>query len=96
MFCANDLLDDRLRDWLEERIGNSNYPGLEWIDREKKIFKISWKHGARQGWREEKDARIFREWSEHTGTILTKYSKYQEGQYERSVYQSLSLKTCHR
>jgi len=57
----------RLRDWLEMRIGDRRYPGLRWEDEQKKIFRIPWKHGARHGWREENDARLFREWSEHTG-----------------------------
>ncbi|CAK8686627.1 uncharacterized protein LOC143444122 [Clavelina lepadiformis] len=57
----------RLRDWLEMRIDDPNYPGLEWVNKSKRIFRIPWKHGARHGWSEDKDARLFREWSDHTG-----------------------------
>ncbi|XP_078495028.1 uncharacterized protein LOC113474866 [Ciona intestinalis] len=57
----------RLRDWLELRIGKSRYPGLVWEDKTEMTFRIPWKHGARHGWREKEDARLFRDWSEHTG-----------------------------
>lgn len=57
----------RLRPWLEKMIDGGITPGLQWVDRNKKIFKVSWKHASRHGWSLAKDACLFRLWAEHTG-----------------------------
>ena len=57
----------RLRPWLEEKISTQAIPGLCWIDQENKIFRIPWKHAARQGWSVDEDASLFRAWAIHTG-----------------------------
>ncbi|XP_013382679.2 interferon regulatory factor 8 [Lingula anatina] len=56
----------RLRPWLEAQINSGRVPGLRWLDRDHTIFRIPWKHGGKQGWREE-DSLIFKNWAEHTG-----------------------------
>ena len=70
---------NRLRDWLETKISDPLYPGLEWLNKQQKIFRIPWKHGGRHGWKEEEDARLFREWSEHTGEAANITSMYVVG-----------------
>ncbi|XP_039274097.2 uncharacterized protein LOC120348053 [Styela clava] len=57
----------RMKDWLKSRIGNPRYPGLVWLDEEKKIFRIPWKHAALHGWDQNCDGALFRDWAEHTG-----------------------------
>lgn len=57
----------RLRPWLEQTIDAGATPGLSWVDREKRVFKVSWKHASRHGWSVDKDACLFRDWAEHTG-----------------------------
>uniref|UniRef100_H2ZWF7 Interferon regulatory factor n=1 Tax=Latimeria chalumnae TaxID=7897 RepID=H2ZWF7_LATCH len=57
----------RMRPWLELQINSNAIPGLKWINKEKKIFQIPWKHAARHGWDMDKDACLFRNWAEHTG-----------------------------
>lgn len=57
----------RLRPWLEEKISTQAIPGLCWMDKENKIFRIPWKHAARQGWSVDEDASLFRAWAIHTG-----------------------------
>ncbi|RDD38230.1 Interferon regulatory factor 2 [Trichoplax sp. H2] len=57
----------RLRPWLEEKITAQAIPGLCWMDKENKIFRIPWKHAARQGWSVDEDASLFRAWAIHTG-----------------------------
>ncbi|XP_029439987.1 interferon regulatory factor 1 isoform X2 [Rhinatrema bivittatum] len=57
----------RMRPWLEQKINSSSVPGLEWINKEKMIFQIPWKHAARHGWDMELDASLFRSWAIHTG-----------------------------
>ncbi|XP_061660187.1 interferon regulatory factor 1b [Syngnathoides biaculeatus] len=62
----------RMRPWLERMIESKSVPGLAWLDKEKTLFSIPWKHAARHGWDMEKDASLFKKWAIHTG-------KYVEG-----------------
>ncbi|KAG7484695.1 hypothetical protein MATL_G00052450 [Megalops atlanticus] len=63
----------RMRPWLEDRIESKSINGLKWVDKEKKMFSIPWKHAARHGWEMNKDASLFMQWAIHTG-------KYKPGQ----------------
>ncbi|XP_037835161.1 interferon regulatory factor 1b isoform X2 [Kryptolebias marmoratus] len=63
----------RMRPWLEKMIESNSIPGLTWVDKDRKIFSIPWKHAARHGWELDKDASLFKEWAIHTG-------KYSQGQ----------------
>ncbi|TGZ59113.1 hypothetical protein CRM22_009274 [Opisthorchis felineus] len=56
----------RLRPWLESRLDQGWIDGLSWIDKEKGIFKIPWKHHSKHTWTEE-DAAIFKDWAVVTG-----------------------------
>ncbi|KAJ8347962.1 hypothetical protein SKAU_G00265510 [Synaphobranchus kaupii] len=57
----------RMRPWLEDRIESKSITGLVWVDKEKKMFSIPWKHAARHGWEMDKDACLFKQWAIHTG-----------------------------
>uniref|UniRef100_UPI00398E9B1D interferon regulatory factor 1-like n=1 Tax=Pristiophorus japonicus TaxID=55135 RepID=UPI00398E9B1D len=57
----------RMRPWLELQIDTNTIPGLNWINKERKMFQIPWKHAARHGWNLETDASLFRNWAVHTG-----------------------------
>ena len=57
----------RLRPWLEDKINSGKIPGLCWRDREKKEFRVSWKHAGKPDFNYEKDAMLFKLWAEHTG-----------------------------
>ena len=50
----------RLRPWLENLINEGSVKGLEWIDKEKKLFKIPWKHAGKQDYNQEEDSKIFK------------------------------------
>ncbi|KAM4620484.1 interferon regulatory factor 1b isoform 2-T3 [Polymixia lowei] len=63
----------RMRPWLEKMINSNTISGLVWVDTDKKMFSIPWKHAARHGWEEAKDACLFKKWAIHTG-------KFKEGQ----------------
>ncbi|XP_027538660.1 interferon regulatory factor 1 isoform X2 [Neopelma chrysocephalum] len=63
----------RMRPWLEMQINSNQIPGLIWINKDKRIFQIPWKHAAKHGWDLEKDACLFRSWAIHTG-------RYKEGE----------------
>uniref|UniRef100_A0A672I7S2 Interferon regulatory factor n=1 Tax=Salarias fasciatus TaxID=181472 RepID=A0A672I7S2_SALFA len=62
----------RMRPWLEKMIDSQKIKGLAWIDNDRTMFSIPWKHAARHGWELDKDACLFKEWAIHTG-------KYSEG-----------------
>ncbi|XP_040907018.1 interferon regulatory factor 1b isoform X2 [Toxotes jaculatrix] len=63
----------KMRPWLEKMIESNSISGLTWVDKDKTMFSIPWKHAARHGWELDKDACLFKEWAIHTG-------KYVEGQ----------------
>ena len=61
----------RLRSWLKRQIESGKFDGLKWIDREKQMFRVPWKHASRHTWSLDKDACLFRDWAMYTG----KYKK---------------------
>ncbi|XP_037125812.1 interferon regulatory factor 1-like isoform X1 [Syngnathus acus] len=65
----------KMRPWLEKMIESRSIAGLAWLDEEKTMFSIPWKHAARHGWDKDKDASLFKKWAIHTG-------KYVEGSTE--------------
>ncbi|KAG7323775.1 hypothetical protein KOW79_013477 [Hemibagrus wyckioides] len=62
----------RLREWLIAQIDSGNYAGLSWENEEKTLFKIPWKHAAKQDYRQNEDAALFKAWAVYKG-------KYREG-----------------
>ncbi|XP_072552826.1 interferon regulatory factor 10 [Salminus brasiliensis] len=62
----------RLREWLIAQIDSGQYAGLSWENPEKTLFKIPWKHAAKQDYRQDEDAALFRAWAVYKG-------KYREG-----------------
>ncbi|XP_064331865.1 interferon regulatory factor 4-like isoform X3 [Camelus dromedarius] len=60
----------RLRDWLVAQIESGRYAGLRWEDAGKTLFRIPWKHAAKQGYRAQKDAALFRAWAIYKGKHL--------------------------
>lgn len=65
----------RLRAWIEKEADSGRLPGLEWEDREKGIFKVSWKHASRQCWSYPKDACVFEGWAIHSGRYRKGYDR---------------------
>ncbi|KAM8798199.1 interferon regulatory factor 4-like [Eudromia elegans] len=62
----------RLKDWLVAQIDSGRYPGLRWENRARTLFRIPWKHAAKQDYRQQQDAALFRAWAVYKG-------KYHEG-----------------
>ncbi|EPQ16169.1 Interferon regulatory factor 4 [Myotis brandtii] len=60
----------RLRDWLVLQVESGSYPGLRWEDEGKTLFRIPWKHAAKQGYQAQQDAALFRAWAIHKGKHL--------------------------
>ncbi|TRY85326.1 hypothetical protein DNTS_001191 [Danionella cerebrum] len=64
----------RLREWLIAQIDSGIYPGLSWENEDKSMFRIPWKHAAKQDYRQSQDAALFKfqAWAMYKG-------KFQEG-----------------
>lgn len=62
----------RLKQWLMEQIQSGQYPGLEWEDDSRSMFRIPWKHAGKQDYNQDVDASIFKAWAVFKG-------KFKEG-----------------
>ncbi len=62
-----DERPERMRQWLIRMINSGRFPGLEWLDEDKTIFKVPWVHAKKRGYCRERDAALFREWAVHSG-----------------------------
>ncbi|XP_010840186.1 PREDICTED: interferon regulatory factor 4-like [Bison bison bison] len=60
----------RLREWLVAQIESGRYAGLRWEDAGKTLFRIPWKHAAKQGYQVRQDAALFRAWAIYKGKYL--------------------------
>lgn len=50
----------RLKEWLIAQIDSGRYPGLRWENRQRTLFRIPWKHAAKQDYRQQQDAALFK------------------------------------
>ncbi|XP_063065107.1 interferon regulatory factor 10 [Engraulis encrasicolus] len=62
----------RLKEWLIAQIDSGRYIGLSWENQEKTMFRIPWKHAAKQDYRQNEDAALFKAWAIYKG-------KFREG-----------------
>lgn len=56
----------RLHPWLEASCNNNAFTGLKWFDKERKMFRISWRRQNSAIW-DESEAMVFKAWALHTG-----------------------------
>ncbi|XP_057288242.1 LOW QUALITY PROTEIN: dual specificity protein phosphatase 15 [Pezoporus wallicus] len=57
----------RLKEWLIAQIDSGRYPGLRWENRHRTLFRIPWKHAAKQDYRQQQDAALFKAWAIYKG-----------------------------
>uniref|UniRef100_A0A8C6VPL0 IRF tryptophan pentad repeat domain-containing protein n=1 Tax=Naja naja TaxID=35670 RepID=A0A8C6VPL0_NAJNA len=48
--------------WLIEQLNNQRYPGVSWLNSEKTLFRVPWKHASRQSINP-RDFQIFEDWA---------------------------------
>ncbi|XP_070300470.1 interferon regulatory factor 4 isoform X2 [Salvelinus sp. IW2-2015] len=61
-----------LREWLIAQVDSGKYAGLTWENQNKTMFRIPWKHAAKQDYNLNDDAALFKAWAVYKG-------KYREG-----------------
>jgi len=49
----------RMKPWLQHNINSGLIPGLQWMDKERQVFKVPWKRVANREW-SEADGAIFK------------------------------------
>lgn len=62
----------RFTPWLEEQIDRGGIDGLEWIEKDKGLFKVPWVRVDKPEFVLETHAELFKRWAQHTG-------KYRQG-----------------
>ena len=62
----------RFTPWLEDQINQGDINGLEWIEKEKGIFRVPWVRVDQPEFELETHAELFKRWAQHTG-------KYRQG-----------------
>lgn len=57
----------RMRTFLGDLLDSQDVPGLEWVNKERKTFRMPWKHAKKKGYDSGKDTLLIKLWAMNTG-----------------------------
>lgn len=60
-----------MRPWLEDLLDREECHVLRWVDRERKVFSIGWRHASSSGFSQSQHGDLFYLWAQHTGKLIT-------------------------
>uniref|UniRef100_H0X0W8 Interferon regulatory factor 5 n=1 Tax=Otolemur garnettii TaxID=30611 RepID=H0X0W8_OTOGA len=75
----------RLKPWLVAQVNSGQYPGLQWVNGEKKFFYIPWRHATRHGPSQDGDNTIFKSYTHHSDTQTTRVDEADPAKWKANL-----------
>ncbi|XP_033026465.1 interferon regulatory factor 3 [Lacerta agilis] len=77
--------------WLMEQLDTQRYPGLSWLNPERTLFRVPWKHGSRQSICYE-DFQLFEDWAIARGRYRPGIDQRTPSEWKRNFRSALNRK----
>uniref|UniRef100_A0A8D0KNM8 Interferon regulatory factor 3 n=1 Tax=Salvator merianae TaxID=96440 RepID=A0A8D0KNM8_SALMN len=77
--------------WLVEQLDAQRYPGVSWLNAERSLFRVPWKHGSRQSVSSE-DFQIFEDWAIARGRYRPGVDQRTPSEWKRNFRSALNRK----
>nr|XP_028558674.1 LOW QUALITY PROTEIN: interferon regulatory factor 3 [Podarcis muralis] len=77
--------------WLMEQLDARRYPGLSWLNPERTLFRVPWKHGSRQNILDE-DFQLFEDWAIARGRHRPGIDQRTPSEWKRNFRSALNRK----
>ncbi|XP_053218507.1 interferon regulatory factor 3 isoform X2 [Podarcis raffonei] len=77
--------------WLMEQLDARRYPGLSWLNPERTLFRVPWKHGSRQNICDE-DFQLFEDWAIARGRHRPGIDQRTPSEWKRNFRSALNRK----
>ncbi|CAI5790066.1 interferon regulatory factor 3 [Podarcis lilfordi] len=77
--------------WLIEQLDARRYPGLSWLNPERTLFRVPWKHGSRQNICDE-DFQLFEDWAIARGRHRPGIDQRMPSEWKRNFRSALNRK----
>ncbi|XP_061445896.1 interferon regulatory factor 3 [Rhineura floridana] len=77
--------------WLMEQLDAQRYPGVSWLNPERTLFRVPWKHGSRQSASSE-DFQLFEDWAIARGHYCPGFGLRTPSEWKRNFRSALNRK----